>query len=119
MNHSHVLAACAALAATLAAQDPSMVRGIGWRSETIFTVGQTFNGYTPPGILDGTAAFPTDRPGRALILVNHELNPGNGYAYELANGVQLPVKEKLHPTALHSLRVELSLTGLPSLSQVL
>ena len=29
------------------------------------------------------------------------------------------MKQKLHPTALHSLRVELSLTGLPSLGEVL
>ena len=36
-----------------------------------------------------------------------------------ADGVQLPMQQKHHPTALHSLRVELSLTCLPPLSEVL
>jgi len=72
---------------TGAQTDPAMVSGIGWNAQTIFTVGDTFGSYTPPGLLDGTFAYPAS--GGALFLVNHELNPGSGHAYTLANGTQL------------------------------
>jgi hypothetical protein len=65
-----------------------MIRGIGWRTEAFFTVGADVNGYTPPGILDGLAAFP-GRADRVLLLASHELGAGAGYAYTLANGVSL------------------------------
>ncbi len=87
--NSSVALAIAATAAAVSAQNPSMVRGIGWRTEAIFTVGETVGSYQPVGILDGVAAFPGRRPGTALVLVNHELNEGNGYAYDLANGTSL------------------------------
>ncbi|MGA1523103.1 MAG: alkaline phosphatase PhoX [Planctomycetota bacterium] len=86
------LSSAALVAATLAtsalAQDPSMIQGYGWRTEAFLTIGDTVDGYTPPGILDGIAAYPT-RLGRVLVLVNHELGADRGYAYTLANGTAL------------------------------
>jgi secreted PhoX family phosphatase len=60
----------------------------GWTVEPLITVGETFKGYQPAGILDGIGAFAG--PGnKATVLVNHELNAGNGYAYQLKNGTML------------------------------
>jgi 2',3'-cyclic-nucleotide 2'-phosphodiesterase/3'-nucleotidase/5'-nucleotidase len=60
----------------------------GWGVKSVFTVSQTIRGYQPPGILDGLGAFSSGK-GKVRILANHELNPGNGYAYTLKNGTQL------------------------------
>lgn len=56
--------------------------------DPLFTVGETIKGYTPPGILDGIAAYKTS-DSRVKLLVNHELSKDEGYAYSLANGTQL------------------------------
>jgi secreted PhoX family phosphatase len=62
----------------------------GWEVTPIFTVSEFIGGYQPVGILDGTAAFRRGQSQtRATILVNHELNPGNGYSYTLKNGTVL------------------------------
>ncbi|MGD8817930.1 MAG: DUF839 domain-containing protein [Acidobacteriota bacterium] len=52
--------------------------------ESIFNVGETLaNGYTPAGVLDGITAF--DGPGDTVrVLVHHELNNDDGYAYSLS-----------------------------------
>jgi glycerophosphoryl diester phosphodiesterase len=68
--------------------DPQMVGINGWEEFPIFTVDETIRGYTPPGILDGIAAFPLGRKG-VKFLVNHELTSAVGYPYELANGAVL------------------------------
>lgn len=54
----------------------------------LFTVGETIDGYTPPGILDGLGAFELDDD-TIRVLANHELRSGAGYAYSLANGTEL------------------------------
>ncbi|WP_293139268.1 alkaline phosphatase PhoX [Okeania sp. SIO3I5] len=54
----------------------------------LFTVGETIEDYTPPGILDGIGAYElNDNTVRALV--NHELRSGLGYNYTLANGTEL------------------------------
>ncbi len=68
---------------------PGQIVGLGeYEYNPIFTVGETVDGYTPPGILDGLGAFELDDD-TVRVLANHELRPGLGYAYELANGTQL------------------------------
>lgn len=68
---------------------PGQVTGNGeYEYNPIFTVGETIEGYTPPGILDGLGAFELDED-TVRVLANHELRPDVGYAYELANGTQL------------------------------
>jgi hypothetical protein len=69
--------------------EPQMVGINGWEEYPIFTVDETIRGYTPPGILDGIAAFPLGSKG-VKFLVNHELTNTQGYPYELANGALLP-----------------------------
>jgi serralysin len=65
----------------------------------LFTIGDTFNGsdraynarqdvnYTPVGILDGIGAYrlsaPTGVQSRVRVMVNHELGPTAGYAYQV------------------------------------
>lgn len=61
----------------------------GWDVDASFTVGETIKGYTPPGILDGTGAFGSDRKGHVRVLISHELTSDAGYPYTLANGTQL------------------------------
>ena len=63
-----------------------------WNVETLFTVGErvggNIDGYRPPGIFDGMGALPAE-DGKMTVLVNHELNPGLGEPYTLANGATL------------------------------
>ena len=68
---------------------PAMMVGQnGWSVEPLFTVGEAIGGYRPPGILDGIGALEI-RPGVVRVLVNHELNAEDGYAYRLENGTEL------------------------------
>jgi len=73
---------------------PAQVRGdfpetVGtWDSDPVVTVGETRDGYTPPGILDGMGAYRLGN-GWVRVLVNHELTAGSGYEYELGNGTPL------------------------------
>ncbi len=67
------------------AQLESMAYGLnGYTvSPPLFTVGESINGYTPPGVLDGMGAFKLNR-NTVRLLVNHELLNFRGYAYETA-----------------------------------
>jgi hypothetical protein len=68
--------------------EPAQVSGIGpWSTSPVFTIGETINGYTPPGIPDGMGAF--ERDDKVVIVSNHELRSSQGYPYSLANGADL------------------------------
>jgi serralysin len=71
------------------AADPAMMVGRnGYTVEALFTVGNSVNGYTPVGILDGIGAWELDAD-TIRLLVAHELSSEAGYAYSLANGTSL------------------------------
>jgi secreted PhoX family phosphatase len=68
--------------------EPAQTVGIGpWTTTPVFTIGETIDGYTPPGIPDGMGAF--EREDSVVILSNHELRSTQGYPYSLANGTLL------------------------------
>ena len=71
-----------------AAQADSMAKGEnGWTvSDPLFTVGETINGYTPPGILDGLGAIELDDY-TVRVYANHELLNFRGYPYEVSDGM--------------------------------
>ncbi|MBK1987220.1 DUF839 domain-containing protein [Sphaerospermopsis aphanizomenoides BCCUSP55] len=70
--------------------EPAQVMGLdGYTVTPIYTVGETIDGYTPPGILDGTGAFALNDT-TVRILVNHELSSDLGYEYTLESGASLP-----------------------------
>lgn len=74
----------------LNAQDPCMMRGIGWRTDAVFTIGNAApNGFIPAGIPDGMFAYPTSNSNEAIVYVTAELNANTGYPYTLANGTVL------------------------------
>lgn len=54
----------------------------GYAVDPVFTVGDTIDGYTPPGILDGIGAYQLD-DNTVRLIVNHELANGRGYSYEI------------------------------------
>jgi hypothetical protein len=59
----------------------SMAVGVdGWEVDPIWTVGETLNGYTPPGVLDGLGAFELDAD-TVRVLANHELLHFRGYPF--------------------------------------
>ena len=62
---------------------------VEWQVKPLFTVGETINDYTPPGILDGIGVFGGIDHGHVRVLVNHELGATVGYPYKLANGAEL------------------------------
>jgi hypothetical protein len=51
-------------------------------TDAIFTVGETINGYTPTGILDGLGAYKLNG-NTVRVLANSELGRSVGYAYDL------------------------------------
>jgi hypothetical protein len=68
--------------------EPAQAVGLGpWTTSPVFTIGETINGYTPPGIPDGMGAF--ERDDEVVIVSNHELRSAQGYPYFLANGAEL------------------------------
>ncbi len=69
-------------------EPPQLVGLNGYSVDPIFTIGETYGGYTPPGIPDGIGAFALDGD-TVRVLVNHELSNTAGYAYTLANGTEL------------------------------
>jgi len=79
-------AACADIPLMMRADTPATNNG--WTVTPIFTVGQKIGDYAPPGLLDGLGAIKID-DNTVRIMVNHELKPGKGYAYELANGTKM------------------------------
>lgn len=65
---------------------PAQATGLGnYTVDPIFTVGETIDGYTPPGILDGIGAFELDND-TVRVLVNHELLNFQGYDYTVSDG---------------------------------
>jgi hypothetical protein len=67
----------------------------GYAVTPILTIGESHDGYLPPGILDGLGAFVLGphgdghRGGHVRVLANHELKAEAGYPYELDNGTRL------------------------------
>ncbi len=83
-----VLALTGIPGAMAATAEPAQMNGLGfWATTTVFTIGETLNGYTPPGIPDGMGAFEMDD--QVVVFGNHELRNTQGYPYELANGAVL------------------------------
>ena len=72
----------------LSLSDAMMVGLNGGQVDPIFTVGQEIGGYYPAGILDGMGAYELNDT-TVRVLANHELTSAAGYAYTLANGVEL------------------------------
>jgi hypothetical protein len=69
--------------------EPSQMQGLdGYSVKPLFTVGETIDDYTPPGILDGTGAYKLNET-TVRVFVNHELGDTVGYEYELASGATL------------------------------
>jgi hypothetical protein len=60
----------------------------GWTAAPLFTVGDSFGGYLPPGNPDGLVLRSLDAD-TVRLFVNHELPRSGGYAYTLANGLRL------------------------------
>lgn len=58
----------------------------GYEVRTLFTVGETVDGYTPPGVLDGLGAYSLDKD-TLRVLGNHELLSFRGYEYEVSDGM--------------------------------
>lgn len=91
MQRTNLLAASAGvlfLAQAAVAQTPfdSMIIGQeGFRATPLFTIGETVNGYTPPGILDGLGAYRVDDD-TVRVYANHELLNFRGYAYPIEDG---------------------------------
>ncbi len=57
-----------------------------WEANEILTIGETINGYTPVGILDGIGAYKLNHD-TVRVLVNHEIPQDQGYAYDVNNGL--------------------------------
>ncbi len=87
LGATFALSTIGAVAAVLTTAGSQMTALGDWSYFPVFTVGETINGYTPPGILDGMAAYPKGSDVR--VLANHELTAAVGYAYELANGASI------------------------------
>ncbi len=60
----------------------------GYEVDPLFTIGETYGGYTPTGILDGLGAYALD-DSTVRVFANSEIGSDAGYAYELANGTEL------------------------------
>jgi secreted PhoX family phosphatase len=97
LNRRKLLAAGAGLLTLprhLLANDPdvpAMLRPApteGFDVRVLTTTGDTINGYRPPGILDGTAAWQWD-PDTVRLFVNHEFSSSLSYPWQLENGVTL------------------------------
>jgi hypothetical protein len=70
-------------------EQPAQMTGLnGYSVDPIFTIGESFDGYTPPGILDGLGAFALDDD-TVRIFANHEFSADLGYAYTLASGAEI------------------------------
>ena len=89
MKQSFVIALLASAAISAqATNEPAQMTGLnGYTVDPVFTIGESINGYLPVGIPDGMSAY--DAGEQVLLLMNHELNNGQGYPYILANGTAL------------------------------
>jgi hypothetical protein len=84
-----IATATLAVASAYTTPEPSQVTGLlGWTTKPLFTVGESVDGYRPPGILDGLGAQKISR-NTVRVYANHELGNGAGYEYTLANGTRL------------------------------
>lgn len=81
--------AVVAAAAQITDEDSMVEPAPGWSAIPSFTVGESVDDYLPAGILDGIGAYRSRGNGVSRLFVNHELNGGDGYVYELANGTEL------------------------------
>ena len=83
-----VLGANIAAAAT---SEPPQVTATsdGWTVQPSFTVGESIGALAPPGILDGIGTATALDDETIRVYVNNELEAGDGYPYQLANGVEL------------------------------
>ena len=67
----------------------TQVKGLGgYEVSEIMTIGETFNGYTPVGILDGMGAYDLGN-NTVRVLANHELTSFAGYSYQVNGGVDV------------------------------
>ncbi|AFY57727.1 putative phosphatase [Rivularia sp. PCC 7116] len=70
--------------------EQAQLKGLnGYEVDPIFTVGESINTYTPPGILDGLGAYSLSDD-TVRILANHEFSSSLGYEYTLKNGASIP-----------------------------
>jgi hypothetical protein len=53
-----------------------------YTSQALFTVGENFDGYYPPGLLDGIGAYLKNTT-TVRALVNHEISSSVGYSYSI------------------------------------
>lgn len=85
--HSLKLAIGIALLGSATAHASSMARGEnGWTvSAPLLSVGETVDGYTPVGVLDGLGAFRLNKR-TVRVLANHELLNNRGYPYSVSDG---------------------------------
>lgn len=74
------------LSASQAIGQPMVEGKDDWEATEILTIGETINGYTPAGILDGIGAYKLNRD-TVRVLVNHELPQEQGYAYDVSDGL--------------------------------
>ncbi len=66
--------------------DLTMAKGVDdWTTDAIFTIGESFGDYTPPGVLDGLGAMEIDGA-TVRVYANHELGFGDGYEYFVGDG---------------------------------
>jgi alkaline phosphatase len=69
--------------------EPAQMMGLeDYTVDPVFTIGETYGGYTPVGILDGLGAYELNE-NTVRVIANHELSNEVGYAYTLANGTEL------------------------------
>ncbi len=67
---------------------PMLTGQSGATVDALFTVGETIDGYTPVGILDGLGAYKLNST-TVRVLANHELGANVGNTYSLANGTTM------------------------------
>ena len=81
------LAGLNSVSAQTTAESAQTVGLESWSTSPVFTIGESINGYTPPGIPDGMGAF--ERKDTVEIVSNHELRAAVGFPYTLDSGVSL------------------------------
>ena len=80
------LAALISYPAPSAMGQPMMSGQNGYEATDILTIGESINGYTPVGILDGLGAYELDED-TVRVLANHELLSFRGTPYDVDDGL--------------------------------